>query len=321
VPHSGDEKALRGHKLRQSAGRIGELAAKQFGVVGLAQLLALGLSHKQVRALVACGFLHPLFRGAFAVGHRNIGQWGWLMAAFLAGGPESFLCHRTSAAAMGLRGIYTKQIELTIQSSGGFRSQDGLIIHRTAKPPHPADLTTRKGIPISSLPRMFIEVAPTASTDELDHFITMAARKQILDITAVEEAFVRHARRPGVKIVKEAFAAYRPRPDRQSDFEREFDEELEQRPEIPQPTHRNIRLFGWEVDCYWQHHGLVVELDGRPYHVAVRDAEKDKFKDGKLLLKRIQTFRITDLRWQFDRKGAMDDLQQLLSLQPLRAGS
>jgi len=301
---------------------MGQLAAKQFGVVSLAQLLALGLSRKQVRALVAGGFIHPLFRGAFAVGHHNVGQWGWLMAASLAGGPESFLCHRTAAAAMGLRGIYTKRIELTIVSTGGVSRPDGLIVHRTEKPPHPADLTTRKGIRISSVPRMLIEVAPSATKTELDHLITIAARKQILHIRAVEEAFVRHARRPGIAKLKVAFAAYRPRPDRKSDFEREFDEELAKRPDIPQPTHRNVILFGrWEADCYWQDHGLVVELDGRPYHIAVREIEKDKLRDGKLLLKRVRTLRITDLRWQFDRAGAMDDLRQLLSLPPLRAGS
>jgi hypothetical protein len=319
VPHSDGKSARGGHKIQQSGARIAAFAAKQFSVVSLAQLLTLGLTYKEIRGLVDRGYLFRLFRGVFAVGHRNIGTWGWLMAAFLAGGPDSFLSHRTSAGMLGVRGIYTRGIEITLP--GGGTRQEGLTVHRTARPPHPADLTKRNGIPISSLPRMLIEVAPTASMAELDHLITMAARRQILDPIAVEAAFERHARRPGVKKVKEAFAAYRPRPDRKSDLEREFDEELDTRPQIPQPTHRNMIMFGWELDCYWSDHGLVVELDGRPYHVAARDAEKDKYKDGKLLIRGIRTLRITDLRWQFDRAGAMDDVEALLNVPPLRAAS
>jgi hypothetical protein len=221
------------------------------------------------------------------------------MAAFLAGGPESFLCHRTSAGALGVRGIYTKGIELTIHSTGGIRTRAGLIIHRTATAPDRADITTRNGIRISSLPRMLIEVAPTATKKELDDYITIAARKNILDVRAVEQALVRHARRPGVAKVKEAFAAYRPRPDRKSGLEREFDEELENHPDIPRPQ-RNVILLGrWEADCYWPEHRLVVELDGRPYHIAIREIEKDKYRDGQLLVvANIRTLRITDTRWR-----------------------
>ena len=55
-------------------------------------------------------------------------------------------------------------------------------------------------------------------------------------------------------------------------------------------------IDGWEIDCYWPEARLAVELDGRPYHIAVRDIEKDKLKDAKLLRLQIKTMRITDMR-------------------------
>jgi very-short-patch-repair endonuclease len=164
---------------------------------------------------------------------------------------------------------------------------------------------------------MLIEVAPSATTKELDHFITMAARKRILDINAVEDAFKRHARRPGVAKAREAFAAYRPRPDRKSDLEREFDQELDNHPDIPKPQ-TNVFLLGrFEADCYWPEHNLVVELDGRPYHTAARDIDKDAYKDGQLLRAHIRTLRIKDIRWQLDRAGCMEDVRSLLGLPPM----
>jgi hypothetical protein len=290
------------------------LAAAQFNVVSLDQLLSIGFTYHQVWSLVDRGYLHRLFRGVFAVGHRNVGPWGWLMAAWLSLGPESFLSHRTSAATRGFVNINTRQIELTIPGKGARRN--GLIVHRTSRAPERSETTTRYGIRISSVPRMLVEVAPTATMKELDHYITMAARKNVLDITAVERAFERYARSPGIAKLKEAFAAYRPRPDRKSELEREFDEELDNHPDIPKPQ-TNVFLLGrFEADCYWHEQQLVVELDGRPYHIAARDIDKDAYKDGQLLRAQIRTLRLKDMRWQLDRAGCMEDVRSLLGLPP-----
>jgi very-short-patch-repair endonuclease len=292
---------------------VSALAAKQFGVVSLAQLLALGLTYGEIRGLVAQGFLHRLFRGVFAVGHRNINKWGWLMAASLATPDDSFLTHRTSAATRGLRAINTHAIDVTIVS-GKARSRDRLIIHRTSQPPHEEDITTRNGIRISSLPRMLIELAPTESPAELERLITASARKQLLNIGAVERALERHAGRPGVGILKAAFRRYRPGPDRKSGLERTFDRALDRNPDIPKPQ-KNVLVDDWELDNYWPQFGLDVELDGRPYHLAVRDIEKDKYRDTKLFVRHgIVTLRFTDFRIEYDLAGCLDDIREVIKL-------
>ena len=48
------------------------LAARQHGVVSLAQLLALGLSERAVHARIAAGRLHRIHQGVYAVGRPDV---------------------------------------------------------------------------------------------------------------------------------------------------------------------------------------------------------------------------------------------------------
>jgi very-short-patch-repair endonuclease len=53
-------------------------------------------------------------------------------------------------------------------------------------------------------------------------------------------------------------------------------------------------------------------LDGRPYHLAVQDIERDRLKDAKLLAQGIRPLRVTDQRFDHDPEGAIEDLKALL---------
>src|SRR5689334_24626734 len=83
-------------------GRIAALAAKQHGVVSLAQLIGLGLSRKSVHRRSQAGRLHRVHQGVYAVGHKRLTQRGRWMAAVLAGGEGGVLSHRSAAALWGL---------------------------------------------------------------------------------------------------------------------------------------------------------------------------------------------------------------------------
>lgn len=295
---------------------IARIAAGQFGVISLAQLIGLGLTYCQIEYRVRLGRLHRLHRGVYAVGHPNLVAHGHLLAALLACGPTSFLSHRTTAAAWGLREISTRQINVTVPRIQA-RPRPGLLIHRTRRPPDPADLAIRNRLRVSSVPRMLLELAADESPQELDRLITQAVRKRIFDLEAMEATLQRHARCPGVRKLKTALAAYRPRPERRSGFEIAFDEFLAKHPEIPDPA-RNIHLGLWEIDCYWPQQQFAIELDGRAWHVAVRDAEKDRIKDTKLQREGIRVMRITELRFDQDRRGILEDVHGFLDIKPPR---
>ncbi len=287
---------------------MSRIAARQFGVISLLQLLALGLSYAQVYRRVQRGLLHPVHPDVFAVGHTNLSTQGRLIAALLTCGPTSFLSHRTAAALWGLREIVTRRIDVTIPTAKSL-VRPGLTVHRTSRRPDPEDLAVRNGLRVSSVSRLLIELAPREKPSELDRLITQAVRKRVIDFEAIELGLTRHARRPGVGRLKAALKGYRPRADRKSELERAFDR-LIAGTDIPPPL-RNVTIDGWEIDCYWPHARLAVELDGRPYHVAVRDLEKDRIKDAKLLRRGIRVLRITDRRLSLEPQGVLDDVRAL----------
>ena len=302
---SGTKGAGNGPDLSQSA-------ARQEGVIGRRQLHELGLSDKQIARRERNTDLHELYADVWAVGHRNVTPKGHLIAALLACGPTSFLSHRTAAALHGLRAVNVKAIEVTVVANRTYLRR-GLEVHRTAKPPDPKEIRTIEPLRYSSVPRLLVELAPTETAAELDRLITQAVRKRLLDPEAIEAALERHARRPGLARLKAALAAYRPRPDRKSDLERAFDAWLTEHPEIPEPL-RNVHIDGWEIDCWWPDHRLALELDGRAYHTAVMDMDRDRRKDSALQILGIRVMRVTGERWDLDRAGVQGDLLALLQL-------
>ena len=60
---------------------VARLAAGQWGVLSVAELRACGLSADAILTRVRRGNLHPLHRGVYAVGHRNITTEGRFLAA------------------------------------------------------------------------------------------------------------------------------------------------------------------------------------------------------------------------------------------------
>jgi hypothetical protein len=288
------------------------VAAAQFGVISLSQLAECGLTYAAVRSRVQRGQLHRLHRGVYAVGHPRIVDHACLVAALLAAGREAFLSHRTAAGVWGLRAVSTSRIEVTVPAAG-VRSRSPLQLHRTEMTPHPADVTIRSGLRASSVPRLLIELAPREQPAELQRLITQAIRTRVLKLDELELAFKRHAHRPGVGVLKAAMRAYRPRPQRKSGFERAFDDWLDQYPEIPDPL-RNVQIGPWEIDCYWPAQQLAVELDGRSYHIAAGDFEKDRIKDTDLQRRAIRVIRITAQRFERDSTGIREDLLALLGL-------
>jgi very-short-patch-repair endonuclease len=77
---------------------------------------------------------------------------------------------------------------------------------------------------------------------------------------------------------------------------------------------RNMHIDDWEIDCWWPEQRVALELDGRAYHVAVRDMERDRLKDTKLQIMGIKPMRVTGDRWDLDRAGVRSDLLALLQL-------
>jgi very-short-patch-repair endonuclease len=293
------------------------MAGRQHGVVSRAQLEALRFTRGQIDRRIGQGRLHRLFHHAYAVGHRDIGERGHLLAALMSLGPSAFLSHRTAAAVWGLRAVNLHAIELTVPGSGG-RRRPGLTLHRCQDEPHRDDVRRHVELRVSSVPRLLIELASREEPKELERLVTLAVRKRLLRPDAgdgratIEAALARHEGRQGMRRLRAALAAYLRTKDSKSGLERAFDRILAAHPELPAPQ-RNVSLGVWELDRFWPEHKLVVELDGRPYHVAVADMERDRIKDAALQRLRLNVLRFTDFRVEYDPGGVLGDVSHFLT--------
>jgi len=111
---------------------IAALAARQFGVVSRAQLMALGLSRGAIGRLVAAGRLHLLHRGVYAVGHTALPRKARYFAAVLATGPGSVLSHRSAADLEGLRPDNRRTVDV-ISPTRSRRSQPRQLTNRPSE--------------------------------------------------------------------------------------------------------------------------------------------------------------------------------------------
>lgn len=304
------------HFHRQRVAVLERLVRQQEWTVSTRQLYGLGFTPKEILGMADHGYLHRLHRGVYAVGRRQLSRRGWLFAALLGCGEASFLSHRTAIGVRGLCAINTYAVHVTVVTSNS-RRRSGVIIHRAAVHPHEGEVTVTGGLRASSIYRALIEAAANEPRTFLDEVIELGMRRKMLDAARLEETIARHPGARGMAHLKAAFAAYRPRPFDKSGLERSVAEAIAADPEIPTPrrnVHHRAGGITWEIDFFWDRERVALETDGSQYHLTPQDKERDRIKDAKLMAEGIAPLRITDVRWELDRTGAMDDLRAVLRL-------
>ncbi|MHB8695889.1 MAG: hypothetical protein ACYDHH_32135 [Solirubrobacteraceae bacterium] len=300
-------------RKRRPDAQIARLADGNAGKVRSTQLLKLGLTYKQIEGRVNRGSLHRRHNGIYAVGYRSLSPRGQLLAALDAGGGRAFLSHRTAGAVRGLRPPDLNRIHVTVPADHTPKRQAAVIFHRTRNSIDALEVTYVNGLPCSTVPRILIELSKRTPTAEIEQLIAESVRTGQFKPEALEAAIRRHDHRPGVGKLKTIADYYRPLPDRKSELERMFDREHARRPEIP-PCERNVIIDGWEIDCHWPQQRVALELDGRRYHTATQDFDKDRRKDTALQLLHLKPMRASYWMWVGGKELVIADLLALLAL-------
>jgi very-short-patch-repair endonuclease len=265
---------------------IGDLAARQHGVVGRDQLLAVGVSSSAIGRRVAAGKLHPLHRGVYAVGHHVVSQQGRWMAARLSTG--GVLSHRSAGALWGLR-PWNGRIEITTQWTRAKRL--GLLLHRAVLAPD--EITTRDGIPVTTPARTLLDLAGVLQKHQLQQAINEAER---LRLAGPEPS--RHPTKRGTK----ALRTLAPPTHTRLDLEARFTTFLDDR-RFPTPQ-TNVLIEGMEVDFAWPTSRVVVEIDSWEFHGNRAAFERDRRRDRILGAAGWRPLRVT---WRdLDEPGALE---------------
>src|SRR5215208_5665923 len=176
---------------------IARLAERQYGVVARAQLLAQGLGADAIDLRLQRKRLHPLYRGVYAVGQRQLRREARWMAAVLAYGPGTVLSHRAGGAHWQMvreRG----GAEVTIPSAR--RSRPGIRVHQARLPRD--EITTHNGIPITTVPRTLFDLAAVVPQRELERAINEAEVLRLWDELSLDHLLDRYPRHRGNRVVR-----------------------------------------------------------------------------------------------------------------------
>jgi len=291
----------------QSDRAIGALAERQHGVVSRAQLLELGLGRRAVDYRLERGWLLPVYRGVFTIGHRLLSRDGRWMAAVLACGPNAVSSHHSAAALWGIR--QSDRIEVT--TTAGHRRVSGIIVHRS--PLRDDERTTHRGIPTTTVPRTLLDLSAVVRPDALRSALRQAEQLRLTDPLSLADLVERYPRRPGL-------AAVRALLEEASIGAKIIRSELEERfqafllnASLPLPK-TNRQIEGYEVDCVWEKERLIVELDGRATHGTSYAFERDRERDRVLAAAGWRVIRITWRQLHEEHYLVEADLRRLLGL-------
>jgi hypothetical protein len=247
---------------------LAELADRQWGVVSLAQLRAMGLGARAVQRRGAAGRLHRVHRGVYAVGHRTLRVEGRRLAAVLACGRGAVLSHRTAAAHWGL--LATDQVGIDVTAPRSRQGIPGIRLH-SSRSLDAQDTTNHQGIPITTVHRTLLDLASTARPAELERALAQAMHLQLYDQRAIDDVIARSNGHRGTGRLDAA--TRQPMQVTMSEWEDRM-LRLVRRARLPEPV-CNEPLYvpdHGEVkpDFHWPAHDLIVETDGWESHARWR---------------------------------------------------
>jgi hypothetical protein len=268
---------------------IAALATRQHALVRQDQLLALGLSRSGIAKRVDRGALFRRHRCVYCVGHAGLSQEGeWLAAVFGAGRGSAL--GRMSAA--NLHEVSALRPPLIAVVSPRLRTLDGVVVHRYRRL-DPRDLTTHKGIPVTTVHRTIVDLADVVQIPhELTAVIHEAAFKGRLVEPAIRDAMERANGRHKLHVV-----------DRAIELHKAGSAGIRSRHELaffllatgagfPEPL-VNTHAHGFERDFHWPELGLAVEIDG-PGHTRAPTRDADQSRDASLLAAGYTVLRFSD---------------------------
>ena len=225
---------------------IARLAADNWGVLSLHELLQCGVTPGGVKRRSQNGHLHRIHRGVYAVGHPNIPLEGRFLAATKACGPTAVLSHYSAATLWGLVTWDDRHPEVTVATG---RTHKGIRAHRS-RTLHRADITRRHGIRLTTPARTIHDLSSV-----LPYKGVRRAASQALSLRLLAPHHL------------PASIATTIAPTRSELEDAVLDLLLNagfQRPDVNKP----MRINGRRVipDFRWPEHHLIVEADGARWH-------------------------------------------------------
>jgi very-short-patch-repair endonuclease len=299
-----------------SYGPLASLATRQHGVISMAQLRDQGYAKSTVVEWVTSGRLHQIHRGVYAVGHRRLTWHGRCWAAVLGAEANetdelvwpAVASHGSAAYLWGIYRFAPETIDVTApirrRAKREFRVHFSSILAAE-------DRKEREGIPLTSVPRVLLDLAIRARSDQLDRLLERAEELELFDLHAVEDVLDRAGGHRGRGRLRRAIVLYQPDPSfTRSRFEKSFRRRVRDTG-LPVPS-MNFNVEGYELDAYWPDLRFAVELDLFETHGTRGAFERDHVRQEELKLLGVEMIRVTRPRFQREPEAVMRNLATLL---------
>jgi very-short-patch-repair endonuclease len=271
---------------------IMELASVQHGIVSRRQLLRAGASAGGMARRINAGLLEPMHAGVYRV--RGVkGRLGYEMAAVLAcGGAGVAMSHAWAAGVLSLLPQPAPPLPVSVLVEGRAPVRRGVQVHRVPAL-LPEDVALVDGVPVTTIARVLLDLARVQGAAEVERLAARALREDLVTDRELEAAIRRHPQHRGARLLQSVVTGEAPPVFTRSKAEQRL-LELLRRSGLPLPA-MNVRVHGYEVDCYWRAQRLVVEVDGRQYHSSRQAFEMDRRRDRTLAVAGLLVLRVT---WQ-----------------------
>jgi very-short-patch-repair endonuclease len=255
---------------------IARIASGQLGIVTRQQLLAAGLSPRQIALRVAKGLLVAIHRGVYAVaGSPRSFEQKVLASCLATGGVAS---HRTAAALFGLRGIARpKAIDVAVDGRRAPKLE-GIVPHTTRR----LERTKVGVIPVTMPAQTLLDLAGVEPR-LVEGALADALRRELVRLPALVRFLRDHARsgRPGGARLRALVEEHvKGREPTESWLEDRVIEVL-RRYGLPEPV-RQLRLAGMRFDFAYPWVKLDLEADSRLWHTSLADMRRDRERDTKV---------------------------------------
>jgi very-short-patch-repair endonuclease len=140
---------------------------------------------------------------------------------------------------------------------------------------HPLDASTFRGIPVTTVPRILVNLAPDLPLNQLSRAFHEAGVRHGIKPKHVEAVLDRRPTSPGAGKLRRVM--HGDVPVTLSKLESAFLTQL-RNTDLPLPQ-TNKPAGGRYVDCHWPEHKLTVELDSYRYHNSRHAWEQDRRRE------------------------------------------
>ncbi len=287
--------------------RATELAARQYGVLSIEQLTALGIGKGSIEKALTNGRLRRLHHGVYAEGHTDLSLHGKCLAAVLAGGPGALLSHYSAAWLLGLLPTQPIPVHVTTPIPRGRRPR--LVIHHS-RTLIEEDRDLEAGIPVTSVARTLLDQAALVRFTQLRRALKRSEELGLFDLPAALSVLDRNKGHRGHKPLRRALALYEPPRFMRSGTE-EYFVSLIEGAGLPRPATNWVEA-GHEVDVYWPELRFGVEIDTFATHGTHQSFEDDRVRREDLKLAGVEMTQVTDKRLEREPDRVVERVARLL---------